>query len=125
MKLVRLGAALLLAVALIVFGGNDFLHVFELPEAGDSAGERLLQSMRDGGLMTWIAASHVAVGVCLLVGRLRVFGALLQLPISLGILAFHATMLPEGLGPAVVMVVLNVLVLADRRVGAVVAPAPG
>ena len=53
------------------------------------------------------------VGVLLLVPRTRFAGALTQLPLSLGILAFHATLLPEGLAPAVVMVVLNLLVLAD------------
>ncbi len=113
MTKLRLVCALLLALPLIVFGGNYFVQVFDLPEAGDSSGEILLQSMRDGGLMTWIALSHVVVGVFLIVPRLRFAGALTQLPISLGILAFHATMLPEGVSLAVVLVVLNLGVLFD------------
>ena len=39
MKTVRLGAAVLLALALIVFGGNYFVDVIPLPEPGESAGE--------------------------------------------------------------------------------------
>lgn len=115
MAKLRLVCAVLLAVPLIVFGGNYFVQAFELPEGDGSSGDLLLQSMRDGGLMTWIALSHVVVGVMLLLPPLRYAGALLQLPISLGMVAFHATMLPAGIGPAAVMLVLNVVVLADPK----------
>ena len=84
-----------------------------MPEPGESAGEQMLQAMRDGGLMVPVAASHVVIGVMLLVARLRFTGALLQFPMSLGIVAFHATMLPAGLAVALVMLALNVGVLAD------------
>lgn len=113
MSKVRLISAILLALPLFVFGGNDFVGLFELPEGDGSAGDRLLEAMRDGGLMSYVALSHVLVAVLLVVPRLRFAGALLQLPISLGIVAFHATMLPAGLGPGIVMLVLNGLVLAD------------
>ena len=63
--------------------------------------------------MTWIALSHVAVGLMLLLPSTRFTGGLLQLPISLGIVAFHAEMHPAGLGPGVVMLVLNLVVLLD------------
>ena len=115
MNKIRTISAVLLAIPLIVFGGNSFVGLFDLPAADESAGEQLLQSMRDGGLMALIALSHVVVGVFLLVPRLRFLGALLQLPISLGILGFHFTMLPAGLAPAVVMVVLNAGALANPR----------
>ena len=79
---------------------------------------------RAGGLMKAIAASHVIVGVGLLIPRLRFASGLLQLPMSLGITAFHATMLPAGLVVALVMLVLNALVLADRsRWQSLLAPA--
>lgn len=63
--------------------------------------------------MTPIAASHVLVGVMLLLPATRFAGGLLQLPISLGIAAFHLTMLPEGNGVAIFMLVLNLLIVAD------------
>lgn len=92
MRKLRLAAAVLLALPLILFGGNYFVHVFSLPEAGEHPGEQLLQAIRDGGLMSWIALSHVIVGAMLLLPRLCFAGAPLQLPISLGILAFHLSM---------------------------------
>jgi putative oxidoreductase len=114
MKKIRLVSALLLAVPLLLFGLNWFLQFFDVPIQGDSEGVRWLAMTREGGLMTWISLSHVAIGAMLLVPRTRFLGALMQLPISLGIVAFHATMLPEGLGPGVVLLVLNLGVLAHR-----------
>ena len=113
MSRARLVAAWLLALPLIVFGGNHFVQAFSLPEGTGGPGDELLQLMHSGGLMAWIALSHVAIGAMLLVPRCRFAGGLLQLPISLGILAFHATMLPAGNGMAIIMLVLNVLVLAE------------
>lgn len=112
MRKARKIAAVLLALILIVFGANFFLELFELPPPRDEhPGDQLLLAMRNGGLMAWVSLSHVLVGALLLLPRARFLGALLQAPISLGILAFHASMQPEGLGPAVVMLALNGLVL--------------
>ena len=114
MQKIRLISALLLALPLLVFGLNWFLQFFDVPIQGDSEGVRWLAMTREGGLMTWISLSHVLIGAMLLVPRTRFLGALLQLPISLGIVAFHATMLPEGLGPGIFLLVLNLGVLAHR-----------
>lgn len=114
MKKLRLACAILLALPLLVFGGNWFLQLFEVPCEGDSDGVRWLLLTRDGGLMTWISLGHVVIGVMLLVPRTRFLGGLLQLPISLGIVAFHGTMLPEGLGPGAAMLLMNLGVIAHR-----------
>jgi hypothetical protein len=105
---------LLLALPLIVFGGNYFLHLFPLPPGDGSAGASLLQAMRDGGLMSCVALSHVGTGLMLLLPRTRFLGALLQFPITLGIVSFHLTMLPAGVPLALVLLLLNVAILVDR-----------
>lgn len=110
----RLASAVLLALPLLVFGSNYFLHLFALPPGDGSAGAKLLDAMREGGLMSAVAFSHVAAGALLLVPRTRFLGALLQLPMSLGIVAFHATMQPAGLAVGLVLLLLNAGALADR-----------
>lgn len=115
MKIVRLLSAILLALPLLVFGSNYFFHFFSLAPGDGSAGETLLQMMRDGGLMSGIALSHIVIGILLLLPRTRTFGALIQFPLTLGIVYFHATMLPAGAAMAVVMLVLNILAMSDRR----------
>ncbi len=123
MSKLRLVCATLLALPLLVFGGNHFLALFEMAPAGSGPGVELLESMRSGGLMTWIAVSHLVIGFGLLVPRLRFAAGLMQLPLSLGIVAFHVTMLPEGNGPAIGLLVLNLIVVSDTsRIDGLFAP---
>jgi hypothetical protein len=112
MQKLRLVCAVLLALPLVVFGSNYFLHLFPLPQS-DDVGSRLLQAMRDGGLMSMVAFSHVVAGVLLLVPRTRFLGALLQLPMTIGIVAFHLTMQPAGLAMGAILLLLNLGALAD------------
>ena len=60
-----------------------------------------------------ITFSHVVAGVFLLIPRTRFLAALLQLPMTIGILAFHLTMWREGAPATVVLLLLNLLVLAE------------
>ena len=123
MKWLRLVFAVLLAIALVVCGGNFFLEFFELPPGDGPAGPALLQAMHDGGLMGAIAGSHVLVGVGLLIPRTWFVSGLLQLPITIGIARFHAPMLPTGLVVTLVMLALNLGVIAEpARLRALVAP---
>ena len=113
MKIIRLLSAILLALPLLVFGGNYFFHFFPMPPGDGSTGAELLQMMRDGGLMGSIAFSHIVIGILLLIPRTRTFGALMQLPLTIGIVFFHATMQPAGLAVAVVMLLLNLVAAWD------------
>jgi len=114
MKRARLICAILLALPLIGFGASYFIPGIEPPPPPDpeASGVKLIEAMRAGGLMAPIAASHVLIGLLLLIPRTRFAAALLQLPMTLGILAFHVTMLPEGTPVAIVMLALNSVVLA-------------
>ena len=113
MNLVRTIAAVLLALPFLIFGLNYFLHFFAMPAGGDSPGDRLLVAMREGGLMKYIAFSHVVAAILMLYPGTRFLGALLQLPMVIGIMSFHLSMLPSGVGMAAILLVLNVIVLAD------------
>ena len=113
MNIIRMVSAVLLALPLTVFGGNYFLHLFEMPPGDGGAGDQLLQAMRNGGLMSAIAISHIVAGVLLLIPRTQFLGALLQLPMTIGIVAFHVTMMPAGLVTAVPMLVFNLGALAN------------
>lgn len=113
MRVVRIIAAVLLASPLLLFGGSYFIKPFPLPPANGNLGIEMLQLMRVGHLSAAVTASHVLIGILLLVPRTRFVAALLQLPITIGILAFHLTMWPEGAGVAVVLLILNLVVLAD------------
>ena len=113
MKKLRLVSAILLALPLIIFGGSFFIHPLQLPPANGQPGIALLHMLREGGLTNAIAFSHVVCGVMLLIPWSRFLGALLQLPMTIGIIAFHAYMWPQGIPLPILMMVLNLIVLYE------------
>ena len=114
MKRVNAISAILLAIPLIVFGANYFLNFIQ-PPPDTSIGMDMLNSMREGGLMVFVALAHIVIGFLLLYGKTRFLAALLHFPISLGIVLFHITMMPAGLPLATFLLITNALVLVDKE----------
>ena len=71
--------------------------------------------IRDEGLMDWLAVGHLVLGLMLLIPRTRFAAGILQLPITLGIVAFNFTMFPKGVPLALGMLALNLAVAANPR----------
>jgi len=113
MSRVRALACTGLSIPLLGSAANHVLQVIEPPVGGDDLGVEMWRLMRDGGLFVWVVLGHLVTGVMLLVPRWRFPGALVQLPITLGIAAFNLTMFPPGVVPALIMVALNLIALAD------------
>ncbi len=111
-------SACLLAVPLIGSSVNHVFQVIEPPMNDGSQGARMWEIIRDGGLMNWLAVGHALIGLLLLVPRTRFAAGVLQLPITMGIVAFNVTMFPAGVALALAMIVVNLGVVlrgADLR----------
>ncbi len=108
-------SAILLSVPLI---GSAFNHVFKWvkpPISDGSRGAQMWELIRDGGLMDWVAIGHLLLGILLLVPRTRFAAGILQLPITIGIVAFNVTMFPAGIALAIGMLVVNLGVVLQTR----------
>lgn len=80
--------------------------------------------IRDGGLMDWLAVGHLMLGILLLVPRTRFAAGVMQLPITIGIVAFNVTMFPRGIALGIGMLVLNLgVVLKPRDIRRLLLPA--
>ena len=110
--LTRTLAALLLAIPLIGSTLNHLFHFTEPPLDDGSSGARMWALIRDEGLMDWLAAGHLILGLMLLIPRTRFAAGVLQLPITLGIVAFNVTMFPKGVPLALGMLAVNLAVVA-------------
>jgi hypothetical protein len=108
-------SAVLLSVPLI---GSAINHAFKWvspPISDGSRGAQMWELIRDGGLMDWLAVGHLLLGILLLVPRTRFAAGVMQLPITIGIVAFNATMFPRGVALAIGMLVVNLCVVLQPR----------
>ena len=115
MQRVQAGAALLLSIPLLAAAVNHVTQWVKPPMPDGSPGAQAWELIRAGGLMEWLAAGHLAIGVMLLVPRTRFVAGLMQLPVTLGIVAFNATMYPRGVPLALGMLAVNLAVVLRPR----------
>ena len=62
-----------------------------------------------------LAIALSSTGILLLVPRTRFAAGVMQLPITIGIVAFNATMFPRGVALAIGMLVVNLCVVLQPR----------
>ena len=115
MRTLQTVSALLLAVPLVGSAVNHVFQWFAPPASDGSRGAQMWQLIREGGLMDWLAVGHLALGIMLLVPRTRFTAGVMQLPITVGIVAFNVTMFPRGVPLAIAMLVVNLGVVLRRR----------
>ena len=108
-------SALLLSVPLIGSAANHVFKWVKPPMSDGSRGAQMWELIRDGGLMDWLAVGHLLLGILLLVPRTRFAAGVIQLPITIGIVAFNATMFPRGVALAIGMLVVNLCVVLQPR----------
>ena len=108
-------SALLLSVPLIGSAANHVFKWFKPPMSDGSRGAQMWELIRDGGLMDWLAVGHLMLGILLLVPRTRFAAGVMHLPITIGIVAFNATMFPRGVALAIGMLVVNLCVVLQPR----------
>ncbi len=117
--------AILLSLPLIGSAANHAFGWVKPPMSDGSRGAQMWDLIREGGLMGWLAAGHLLLGVLLLVPRTRFAAGVMQLPITVGIVAFNVSMFPRGIPLAVAMLVVNLGVVLDRReLRRLLAPSP-
>jgi hypothetical protein len=123
MRSLQAVSAVLLSVPLIGSAANHAFKWVNPPMSDGSRGAEMWELIRDGGLMDWLAVGHLALGILLLVPRTRFAAGVMQLPITIGIVAFNVTMFPSGVALAIGMLVVNLgVVLAPRDLRRLLAP---
>jgi putative oxidoreductase len=115
MKIVSITARYLLGLLFTVFGLNGFLHFIHQPPPSDPLALQFLVA---------VSASHFAAfffALQVLGGLLLLFGFFVPLALTMlaaelyNILAFHLTMAPGSIAPALVACVLWILVFLHYR----------
>jgi len=105
---------ILLGLFVLVFGLNKFLNFLPAPEVSGDAGAYFGALVSSKTIML-VALVEVLAGLALLLNKFGALMAVILMSVSVCAVLFHATLAPEGIGPALGLLILNVLTLIGYK----------
>ena len=105
---------ILLGLFILVFGANKFLNFLPPPELGD-AGMSYFGALSGTHTMTMVAVVEILAGLALIFNKFGALMSLILMSISINAVLFHATLEPAGIGPALVLLLLNIIMLVGYK----------
>jgi putative oxidoreductase len=114
MKIAVLIARILLGLMFLVFGLNIYFHFIPMQVPPGDVGT-LMGLMFKYGWFTFYGILYVVGGLLLLIGRFVPIALVLLGPIIVNILLFHITFNPSGIGPGLVVAVLEIFLIYAYR----------
>jgi putative oxidoreductase len=115
MKTTSTVARYLLGLMFTVFGLNGFLNFIHQPPPANPLAMQFFVAVSASHFAAFFFAVQVLGGLLLLAGRFVPLALTLLAAVLYNILAFHLTMAPASIGPALVAAVLWVLVFLQYR----------
>ena len=115
MKIVSIFARYLLGLMFVVFGLNGFLHFIPQPPPPNPVAIQFLIAVSTSHFAAFFFALQVLGGLLLLFGFFVPLALTLLAAELYNILAFHLTMAPGSIAPALVACVLWILVFVQYR----------
>lgn len=115
MKIVKFIVCLLFGLMFINAGLDKFLHYMPMPELPAE-----LQKLNEAiGALVWliplVGIIEILGGLLFIFPKTRALGAIVILPVMVGIVVHNATFMPEGLAIAGVLFLINIWMIMDNR----------
>lgn len=108
--------SLLTGLMLINAGLNKFLNYIPVPEDLPENMKKINDAfMEIGWLLPLIGAAEILGGILFIIPKTRALGALVILPVMVGILLTHIIIIPSGLVMAAVLMAINLWVIYENR----------
>ncbi len=109
------GISLLFGLMMINSGFNKFFNYMPMPEIPEAAGQFMYAIIQSGWLFVLVAIVETIGGVLFICTKTRALGAIVLLPIIVGILLFNIVMAPSGAIMGVVLFAINIWVIIENR----------
>ena len=109
------GLSALLGLMMLNSGFNKFFNYMAMPEMPPEAGKLMMAFVESGWLMPLIALVEIIGGALLIVPKLRALGAIVLLPVTVGILLFDTVLAPEHAIMAIVVMAINLWVIFENK----------
>ncbi|MEM7185732.1 MAG: DoxX family membrane protein [Bacteroidota bacterium] len=102
---------ILLALFVLVFGLNKFLNFLPPFEGMSADAGAYFGALTSAKVITLVAIVEIASGLALLLNKWGALMAIILMSVSVNAVLFHATLDPGNIGPAIGLLVLNIVVL--------------
>ena len=112
MRYAILVCRILLGLMFFVLGLNNILGFLKMPPPQNPDALTLMTILHVSHWMAFVGALMTIAGLLLLVNRFVPLALTLLAPIIVNILLYHALLWPHGVGPALLAVVLEVVLIA-------------
>ncbi|WP_353135156.1 DoxX family protein [Pseudopedobacter sp.] len=115
MKAVKFIVCLLFGLMFINAGSDKFLHYMPMPELPAELLKVGEAFMSITWLMPLVGSIEILGGVLFIIPKTRALGAIVILPVLVGIILHNMTYMPSGLGIAGILFLIELWVIFDNR----------
>lgn len=114
MKIVKFIVALLFGLFFINAGANKFFNYMPMPEMTEEQMKLMEAFVRITWLMPLVGAVEIVGGILFIIPKYRALGAIVILPVMVGILLHNFVFEPSGLAIILPFFLINVLIIGDN-----------
>lgn len=115
MKYVKFILCLLFGLMFINAGLDKFLHYMPMPEFTEAQKKLNDAFVEIGWLLPLVGAVEIVGGLLFIFSKTRALGAIVILPVMVGIIIHNFIKAPEGIVFALVFAIINLWILIDNR----------
>ncbi len=113
MKIVKLVLYILFGLMFLNAGLNKFFNYMPMPELTPEQIKFFTAFASIPWMIPLVATVEVIGGILVMIPKTRALGAIIILPVMVGVLVHHLTVEPTGLVTALVLMCINILAIVD------------
>ena len=114
-KKIFIGLQVVAGLMLVIFGANKFIGFMSMPPPPAEMGAFMGALFGTGYLMKIVAVVEILAGVAFLVNKYAALMAVVLMPVMLNALLAHLFLDPAGMGGALVLTVLTIVIMYIHR----------
>ncbi|MCH7409489.1 DoxX family protein [Belliella sp. DSM 111904] len=109
---IQTALSVLFAIIMINAGLNKFFNYMPMPELSDEMMEVMAGFIAVKWILPLVAMVEIIAAILIVIPKTRVLGALVILPVMIGIVVHHAVHDVAGIGISLVLFAINIWVIA-------------
>tara|TARA_R110002050_G_scaffold300769_1_gene472396 strand:+ start:27508 stop:27879 length:372 start_codon:yes stop_codon:yes gene_type:complete len=111
LKIIRI----IFGILLVVFGTNKFLNFMPAPENMPDAVVNYMTALMATKTLTLVGLVEVFAGLAFIFNKFGALLAIILMSVSINAVLFHVSLDPEGIGPALILLLLNIITLYSYK----------